>query len=187
MRGTVRSLIGAGDCFNSLFLALFLLLETVSATGSDGGTCAAPERVIADHGLYRALAAVFRAAADLSEDFSPPWGDDGALLLMKILLGGRFPLERVESVPGEDVSTMLLHDRAVRDFIHAHLSGGVEWFNRERYEDLAAWLFLASAAKALSSRETRRRGTDVLLCLHAGMKKLVNDAEEAGYRTDLLT
>jgi len=186
MRGALRSLIGAGDSFNSLFLALFLLLETVSATGSDGKPCAEPERVIADLGLYRPLATVLQTAAHLSAGFSPPWGDDGALLMMKILLSGRFPLARVETMPGKGISAMLLHDREVREFIHAHLSEGVEWFNRERYEDLAAWLFLASAVKALSSRETRRRGTELLLSLHGVMTKIVNDAEEAGYRTDLL-
>ncbi|MEA5112434.1 MAG: alpha-amylase family glycosyl hydrolase [Geobacteraceae bacterium] len=187
MRSYLRSLIGRGDSFNSLFLVLFLLLETVIATDSDGKPCAEPERVVSDLGLYRALASVFTAATHISADFTPPWGNDGALKMMKILLSDRFPLDRVEPMQKNGMSAMLLHDREVREFIHTHHSEGVEWFNRERYEDLAAWLFLSSAVKALSSRETRRRGTDLLLRLHGVMTKIVNDAEKAGYRTDLLS
>jgi hypothetical protein len=183
LRATLENLAGMHGSFNSLFLALFLLFDTI---GTTEGETTEPDRLLTDLGLYRALSAICEAAGQRSSGLAPPWGVDGAVLLMKILL-----TERLEQAPDDVLqeshrAATLLRNHDVRKFIQVHHSEGIEWFNRERYEDLSGWLFLSAAAKALACAENRRGGTGLLLRLHESLMLLVKDAEKAGYRTDLL-
>lgn len=180
LRQTLVGMIGTADSFNSLFLALLLLLEAV---GED--TECGPHGIMANLGLYPALTTVFTTAGQRSPARSPAWGIEGSLLLMKILLSGRFRIEEEDAVPAKTQAAMLLRDREVRLFIHVHQSEGVEWFNRERYEDLAGWLFLSTAARAACNEEKAQDGIGLMCRLLGTMKRLVDDAERAGYRTDL--
>ncbi len=183
LRVTLESLTGMPGSFNSLFLALFLLFDTMATTD---GEATEPDRLPADLGLYRALSTVCEAAGQRSSVLAAPWGADGAVLLMKILLSGRPARTLDDALPESRRAATLLQNHDVRKFIQVHHSEGVEWFNRERYEDLACWLFLSTAAKALVRTKNRQAGTDLLLRLHGSLMMLVKDAEKAGYRTELL-
>jgi len=183
LRVTLENLAGMHGSFNSLFLTLFLLFDNI---GTTEGEIIKPDRLLADLGLYRALSAICEAAGQRASRLAPLWGADGAVLLMKILLTERLEHAPDDALQESNRAAKLLRNREVRKFIHVHHSEGIEWFNRERYEDLAGWLFLSAAAKALACTESRRSGTDLLLRLHKSLMLLVKEAEKAGYRTDLL-
>jgi hypothetical protein len=73
--------------------------------------------------------------------------------------------------------TELFADRAAADFLGLHQSGGVRWFNQERFELLLAWLLWLSpfAVGGMSQPQA---------ALQESYALLVESAAAAGYRLD---
>jgi glycosidase len=105
-----------------------------------------------------------------------------AVQLLQALLAGT-PADSTNSVlPIEKAFTT----NAGRTFLQVHESGGTEWFNKERFEDLLEWLSIISimghAASAATARSTALR----LGRLAVENKRLADLALHTGYRTKLL-
>ncbi|MDA8429139.1 MAG: alpha-amylase family glycosyl hydrolase [Geobacteraceae bacterium] len=105
-----------------------------------------------------------------------------AALLFQVLLAS-------EMVNRHDLAAQVessLATAAGREFLQVHESGGVEWFNKERYEELLEWFsiitFIACAADNPSGRSIATR----LGRLAAENTRLIELAILAGYRTTLL-
>jgi glycosidase len=70
-------------------------------------------------------------------------------------------------------------------FMQVHESGGTEWFNKERFEELLEW-FAINALMACAEREPAPRTISALLGRLAAGNRLLNEmAAHAGYRTKL--
>jgi len=100
------------------------------------------------------------------------WGELMQVLLRQEDLFGASP-EKGDSL----ALGGLFEDPAEASFLHLHESGGVEWFNKERWELLVQWLMRISsfAEGGASESQVQRIG-----------RLLLDSAEAAGYRLDHL-
>ncbi len=107
--------------------------------------------------------------------------DDSAQLLRALLAYAhegcmeRGVLEGVFSIP--DCSRYLL----------VHDSDGVNWFNRERFETLATWLFIIRLCGMASRRPSARAISSWCAASGRELRRLIELAEHTGYRTTLFT
>lgn len=113
-------------------------------------------------------------------------GDVGAgdrLQLLRALLehGGTGWLGRVTMV--ERLFTI----PACRRYLLVHESDGVVWFNRERFQELVAWLFICGLCAALSRRPTGRTLATWLGAAGRELSRLSELAAHTGYRVSLFT
>jgi hypothetical protein len=113
-------------------------------------------------------------------------GDVGAgdrLQLLRALLehGGTGWLGRVTMV--ERLFTI----PACRRYLLVHESDGVVWFNRERFKELVAWLFICGLCAALSRRPTGRTLATWLGAAGRELSRLSELAAHTGYRVSLFT
>ncbi|MFA7059914.1 MAG: alpha-amylase family glycosyl hydrolase [Pedobacter sp.] len=74
---------------------------------------------------------------------------------------------------------------ASSDFMQVHTSGGVEWFNKERFEELSEWLAVMTLARLAEQRPASRTVAAWLAATERDLKQLVELAAHAGYRTAL--
>ena len=70
---------------------------------------------------------------------------------------------------------------ACRDFMLVHENGGVEWFNKERFEELALWL----AVVTMVSRTGQYPSPRTLAAAEKNLLQSFELAAQAGYRTRL--
>ena len=84
----------------------------------------------------------------------------------------------------DDRLRKLFDDEGCAEFLLVHESGGFEWFNKERFEDLILWLYLASVASMTEKTIEKKRLPEELVRLHATVMELFTRAETAGYRLD---
>ncbi len=75
---------------------------------------------------------------------------------------------------------------AGREFLQVHESGGVEWFNKERYEELLEWFSVVTFIACAADKPTERSIATRLGRLAAENTRLIELAILAGYRTTLL-
>jgi hypothetical protein len=75
---------------------------------------------------------------------------------------------------------------AGRRFMRVHESGGTEWFNKERYEELLEWLSIISLMERAASKPADRTIAAWLGRLATENRQLIELAAHAGYRTKLL-
>jgi hypothetical protein len=66
-----------------------------------------------------------------------------------------------------------------------HDSGGVEWFNKERFEELTQWLEFVNLADQAAQRPAGRTLIGWLAGAEKGLKRHAELAAHAGYRTAL--
>ncbi|MGB9082241.1 MAG: alpha-amylase family glycosyl hydrolase, partial [Desulfuromonadaceae bacterium] len=120
----------------------------------------------------------------LQREGDPGFSSRGIELLSALLLWWR---SDARDSAASDLNQMqsLFELDACRNFLSVHDSGGVEWFNKERFEELCEWMTLLlvvmecsapSTARALS---TRMGAAERSLCL--GVKL----AQNVGYRSRL--
>jgi glycosidase len=194
MRGSRKAEIGAlnfiksaflmkqGE-FNKLFLALHLTVHRIGEMDGEKGFALRSAQWLDEFGLARVLETALHAA-EKKLNLTSPWGAGTEVLLEKICLTHQsFFID-----DKQDMAYRLKHlfaDKNVGEFILLHWSGGVEWFNKERFENLLMWLCLTSAAST-----TEKNGNDNLLAaeivrMHATVMKLFYEAENAGYRLDI--
>lgn len=72
-----------------------------------------------------------------------------------------------------------------RDFMLVHTSGGVEWFNKERFEELSEWMTVMALARLAEQRPAGRTLSAWLAAAERELKLLAELAGHAGYRTTL--
>lgn len=179
---TAASVIGKGKEFDRFFLATFLALRRA---GGMAGKEAAPSetvRLLSELGLDRAINSAFVDAAAFSAGLSEP-ETPAALSLMKALLVHHLPFQRW---PDTTVRTgwvkRIFHDDMAREYLQVHLSGGIEWFSKERFEKLMRWLFLAALMEPPAVPADRKLTDASLARMHNLASNLIADAEKSGYR-----
>jgi len=74
---------------------------------------------------------------------------------------------------------------ACRDFMLIHDSDGVEWFNKERFEELAEWLAVAGLVKLALKRPAGRAVSAWLAVAGRELDACIALAAHAGYRSRL--
>jgi glycosidase len=79
----------------------------------------------------------------------------------------------------------LILDRNVAAFIGRHSSGPHEWFVKERWELLVAWLELATLVNEAGLAKSGKVSAAREKAVRKGAAELVKRAETAGYRVDL--
>lgn len=79
----------------------------------------------------------------------------------------------------------LFSPAAGRDFMQVHESSGVEWFNKERFEELSQWLKMTELANLAAQRPVVRTLTAWLAKTERELKLQAEMAAHAGYRTGL--
>jgi hypothetical protein len=75
---------------------------------------------------------------------------------------------------------------ACRDFMLIHDSDGVEWFNKERFEELAEWLAVIGLVKLAQKRPAGRTVSAWLAAVGRELAVCTALAAHAGYRSRLL-
>ena len=75
---------------------------------------------------------------------------------------------------------------ACRDFMLIHDSDGVEWFNKERFEELAEWLAVIGLVKLALKRPAGRTVSAWLAAAGRELAACTALAAHAGYRSRLL-
>src|SRR6185369_11831986 len=75
---------------------------------------------------------------------------------------------------------------AGREFLQVHESGGTEWFNKERYEELLEWLSIISIMERAATNPAARTIAAWLGSMATENQRLAELASHAGYRTTLL-
>ena len=70
--------------------------------------------------------------------------------------------------------------------MQVHMSGGTEWFNKERYEELLEWLSIISIMQRAAGKPAARTMATWLSRLATENKQLTELAIHSGYRTALL-
>ena len=117
----------------------------------------------------------------LNSDGAPEEGQRSVQLLHALLADG--------SAQGTDCATQLgsaFTTPAGRTFMQVHESGGAEWFNKERYEELTEWLAIISLMKCAAASPTPRAIATHLGRLATENSRLNALASHAGYRSTLL-
>ena len=71
------------------------------------------------------------------------------------------------------------------DFMQVHTSGGVKWFNKERFEELSEWLAVMTLARLAEQRPAGRAFVTWLAATERHLKQRAELAAHAGYRTVL--
>jgi len=71
------------------------------------------------------------------------------------------------------------------DFMMVHTSGGVEWFNKERFEELSEWQAVIDLARLAEQRPATRTVTAWLAAAERDLTQRADLAAHAGYRTAL--
>jgi hypothetical protein len=71
-------------------------------------------------------------------------------------------------------------------FMQLHESGGTEWFNKERFEELLEWLSIIALMAGAPSKPASRTISALLGRLAAENRRLNELAAHAGYRTKLM-
>jgi glycosidase len=74
---------------------------------------------------------------------------------------------------------------ACRRFLLVHESGGVVWFNKERFEELVAWLFIVGLSDAVKGESSSRTVSGWLGAAGRESRRLSALAAHTGYRVPL--
>jgi len=143
-----------------------------------------PEKLLAEFAMTRTLAACFRQAADAYPVPQSSPAANSADLLLKIMLTHQAffqePTGRDTECPRME---RLFADGDVQEFLHVHLSEGIEWFHQERFEVLLNVLYLASLSIFLATDAASAEIVSETLRIHTAVREYRAMAESAGYRT----
>ncbi len=130
-------------------------------------------------GKYGLARAVEEKLNVVSGDWPPTVDARSAMLLLRIMIRRQLFFSGLEEKGFEEGLRQLFADPEASDFLFVHESDGIEWFNKERFEVLLGWLFLAVTA-GLGTRANEWPAE--LAAYHQGMLDLQAIAEKAGYR-----
>ena len=153
---------------------------------------------------------LFRGMGETGEEAAALFDRFGLKLVVSELLGGIAwspgdPLPRGEGREGLLLEILMHHsgyfhawddaecaartrrlcaDWRVRSFLLVHESGGETWFNKERFETLLQWLFLAEMSGDLPGRDDAEHLHVRMTLLYTAVKVLAAAAEKARYRPE---
>lgn len=144
-----------------------------------------PQKLLADFALIRTLANCFQQAIDRKAATQPATTANNGILLLQIMLAHpsffRDQTENEEKCPRLE---QLFAGSDVREFLQVHLSEGIEWFNKERFEVLLNALYLTNLCIFLATDADSAEIVSETLRLHTAVREYCSRAELAGYRTE---
>jgi glycosidase len=178
VQSTLR--IEGGD-FNRLFLAVFLIIHRIGALAGEEEFALRSARWLAEFGLARALETRFHATPDRAA----PWGSATEILLLKILVTHQSLFDDDKTQAMEVRLNNLFIDEDCAEFLLLHESGGFQWFNKERFEDLVLWLYVTTVTSITARTIEQKPLPEEMIRLHATVMELFARAETAGYRLDI--
>jgi glycosidase len=163
----------AGDPRHHLMLCAFLSLHRVGElTGADSA------QILDSFGLVRPVVEAFGLVPVQEEKAAslPPWGWGD---LLRVLLLHESFLAQFGEKGALPSCASLFAEPAAADFLLLHESGGVQWFNKERFELLLGW-FLKLSPYAVGGMPSPQAA------LQGSCELLLESAQAAGYRLDHL-
>ena len=144
-----------------------------------------PEKLLAEFALTRTLAACFRQAAEAHPGSQPSPTANSEELLLKIMLAHQSFFQEQAGREDEGLRLdRLFADSDAREFLHVHLSEGIEWFHQERFEELLKALYLASLSIFLATDASSAEIVSETLRIDTAVQEYCSKAELAGYRTE---
>jgi len=162
-----------GDSRERLLLCAFLALHRIGDL-----TGAKPAQLLDAFGLVRPVLEAFGALSATTPQPDPlspgGWGE-----LLRVLLEHESFLAEFGAKGAAQSCSLLFAEPVAASFLQLHDSGGVSWFNKERFELLLAWfsrLAPYAPAKLRQPQAASERSCALLL----------ESAEAAGYRLDHL-
>ncbi len=159
-----------------LLAAAWLVLHRVALSGGQ----ATSSELVHRYGLGRPLQEELSGEAAATGDALAELNIPAVMALFRLLLKWEAFLTAERKILAVDIA-LLFEDRDVALFIGLHKGDGHQWFIKERWEMMFAWLkFAAKISASGSSKVFDDKETDKFI------KLLVAAAEVAGYRLDRL-
>jgi hypothetical protein len=167
-----------GSASGLAVLFAYRLFQRMGATEGTGESVAA---LFNQFGLKRVVGEVL-AGVPWTAGEPLPRGEGREGLLMGILMnhGGYF--SAWDDTECRRRTVALFADREVQAFLLVHESGGETWFNKERFECLLQWLFLAEMSGDLPGRDELEHLLVRMTLLFKAVETLSAAAEKARYR-----
>lgn len=135
-------------------------------------------------GLVRAVEDTLSAIPKEEWRFVPGLAIADSVLLLKVIVSQQRFFAEIEENGREKALRKILADPLAGEFLLAHWSGDVDWFNKERFELLMFWLFWVAAIDAGRVAADGKLQLGRTAALQRTMNGLVKVAKEAGYRVD---
>lgn len=176
---------GEGCEFNHLFLMLFLILHRISEVTDPESPLSASALRCHDFGLERIIEMTLHACRESTPPLESPWGSGTGALLLGVLLAHQSLFAGSDEKDLPQWVRRLFDDEEARQFLLVHRSNGSEWFNRERFEDLIGWLYLADMFSYGAETFDDKLSGKIITHGHAMVMDLLAKAETAQYRTDI--
>ena len=168
------ALLSASDVSRTLTLA-WLYLRSLALLGDSPGGRAALD-VAKRFALMRVVAEELSATSELGGEAVVDLDvDDGARLLAILLC------EETFFSTGADPAVLFADPSAVH-FLRVHVSDGVEWFSKERFEYLLEWLFALAVAVSWFEAADPACVEDRAAGMRERLAGLCSAADAAGYR-----
>ncbi|MDD2334971.1 MAG: alpha-amylase family glycosyl hydrolase [Geobacteraceae bacterium] len=143
-----------------------------------------PEKVLVEFALAKTLASCFQqVSVSKLGDQIPPVDNGEDLLLRIMLVHNSFFLNQMETETADARMEQLFADNGIREFLHVHLSEGIEWFNRERFEELLKALYLTGLCSLVTENTVSAEMISETLRIHKEVREYSDRAEKSGYRT----
>lgn len=183
-RVTLAEILATGkDYDNGTLSILYIILRHLSV--SLGGSFREhPEKVLTEFALTKTLVSCFQqVSVSTLEDQLPP-ADNGEDLLLRIMLvHNSFFLNQRKAETADGRMERLFVDNDIRGLLHVHLSEGIEWFNRERFEELLKALYLTGLSTLVTEETVSADMISETLRIHKEVREYSDRAEKSGYRT----
>jgi glycosidase len=178
-------LLGEGCEFNRFFLALFLNLHRISEITDPGAIAQFSASRFYEFGLNRTVEMIVHGSREGRPLLASPWGSGTEIMLLGILLAHQyfFTVRSEETISQRVIA--LFEDEKAREFLLVHWSNGVEWFNRERFEDLIGWLYLTDMIAYGAENGDEKHLRERMAESYGIVTDLFARAETAHYRTDI--
>jgi hypothetical protein len=181
----VQSALQGKECeFNRLFLALYLILHRIGELEGKSDFAVRSADWLDQFGLARVLRTAFHQFQG-TEGLAPLWGSGTEVQMMQILLTHQAFLADRDAKAGSKRMNALFDDEKAREFLLVHRNNGVEWFNKERFEDLMLWLYLTDMVSWCAETVDESRISEMLALGYESIIDYVSKAESAHYRTDI--
>ncbi|HIJ80730.1 MAG TPA: alpha-amylase [Desulfuromonadales bacterium] len=92
-----------------------------------------------------------------------------------------------QTTPEYSVTQAVVTLHSCRRYLLTHESGGIEWFNKERFEELCAWLILGNLLDTFVTAATTQTSATRMTDSEAFLENCYTLATAAGYRSLLFT
>jgi len=182
-RETLLALLDPGKNNNGTLSLLSIILQHLS--GSLGENFREhPENIVAEFAVSRTLASCFGQVSETIPGVHPSAAGNGQDLLLKIMLIHKsFFLKRTEIAANDERLERLFADDGVQEFLHVHQHEGIEWFNRERFEELLKALCLTGLCTLVTKATISEEIVSETIRILNEVQEYCDRAEKSGYRT----